>query len=77
METNFIIYSKIQAFVEHKINVAGEQQKDTLFVNVNTNEPRINISIENETSGENADFSINSNNFQQIVDWLRVKGIIN
>lgn len=76
METNFRVYSNIQAFVEHKVNVAGQEKKDTLFVNINNDEPRIVLSIENETSDDNSDFLINSEHFQQIVDWLREKEII-
>ena len=75
MKTRFVEFSEIQVFVENKMQVLGEEQKDTLYVNIGTKEPKINIILENSTE-EELNFEISSDNFQNIVNWLKIKQII-
>ena len=75
MKTEFKIYSDIQSFVRHEISVSGELQTDMLCVNIE-DDSKITISIENETSGNSAEFILKSDDFQKIVDWLKEKNQI-
>ncbi len=75
MKTEFKIYSDIQSFIAHKINVNGEIQTDMLCVNIE-DDSKLTISIENETSGNSAEFILESEEFQKVVDWLREKNRI-
>ena len=75
MKTEFKIYSDIQSFVRHEININGELQTDMLCVNIE-DDSKITISIENETSGNSAEFILKSDAFQKIVDWLKERNQI-
>ena len=55
--------------------------RDSLYVNVGNNEPRVMIAIEDECTDETgpqreAQFLLRSENAQKIVDWLRSKGVV-
>ena len=73
MKTAFVIHSNIQAFVENNI---GDNVKDILYITIDLQEPKITLLIENETSEDSSNFLINSEDFQNIVDWLKSKKII-
>jgi hypothetical protein len=76
MKTEFTKYSEIQSLVEHTINVGGTEKSDKLYINIDSTEPKITLSIENETTDDSADFSISSEHFAKIVDWLKEMQIL-
>ncbi len=55
--------------------------RDSLYVNIGNDEPRVRIAIEDGCTKETgpdveAQFVLRSENAQKIVDWLRSKGVV-